>query len=67
MIIRPYILTNKMQKGYQIYQKLRKKLELKKGLVISATVQGKTYLSAFDVYKLKPKKYYLLSIREPKY
>ena len=60
----PYITPNKMQQAA-----LKKLSELrvsgeKKGLIISATGTGKTYLGAFDVLQVKPKRMLFVVHRE---
>lgn len=59
-----YILPNKMQKvALSSLQELRE-TGAKKGLVISATGTGKTFLSAFDVLQAKPKRVLFVVHRE---
>ncbi len=59
-----YIVPNKMQKlALQNLRELRASGE-KKGLVISATGTGKTYLAGFDVQQFKPKKLLFIVHRE---
>lgn len=58
------IQPNKMQKeALHQLRELRKRGE-KKGLVISATGTGKTYLSAFDVAQFRPKRMLFIAHRE---
>lgn len=59
-----YVEPNKMQKkALKNIENLRKKGE-NKGLLISATGTGKTYLSAFDVKKFNPKKFLFIVHRK---
>ncbi|ALX49643.1 DUF3427 domain-containing protein [Lentibacillus amyloliquefaciens] len=59
-----YIVPNSMQhKAMENLERLRN-LGEKKALVIAATGTGKTYMSAFDVKKLKPKKLLFVVHRE---
>lgn len=59
-----YITPNKMQQtALKSIQTLRDNGE-KKGLIISATGTGKTYLSAFDVLQVKPKRMLFIVHRE---
>ena len=59
-----YIVPNKMQSvALKNLQELRNQGH-KKGLVISATGTGKTYLSAFDVAQFKPKRMLFIVHRE---
>ena len=51
------------EKALQKLEELREKKE-KKALVIAATGSGKTYLSAFDVKKFRPKTLLFLVHRE---
>ncbi len=51
------------QKALQGIQKLRDKGK-HRGLLISATGTGKTYLSAFDVYRYQPKRFLFVVHRE---
>lgn len=62
--IRKYILPNKMQK--RALENLRDLRETgaNRGLVISATGTGKTYLAAFDVAQFKPKRMLFVVHRE---
>lgn len=58
------IMPNKMQlNALQGIEAVRSQGE-NKALLISATGTGKTYLSAFDVKKVKPKKFLFLAHRE---
>ncbi|CAM3333463.1 DEAD/DEAH box helicase [Vagococcus fessus] len=58
------IKPNKMQEvALKNIEELRRKGE-KRGLVISATGTGKTYLSAFDVRQVKPKRFLFIVHRE---
>ncbi len=58
------IMPNKMQlSALQGIEEVRHQGE-NKALIISATGTGKTYLSAFDVRKVKPKKFLFLAHRE---
>lgn len=62
--LRPKISPNKMQvKALRGIEKVRECGE-NKGLLISATGTGKTYLAAFDVAKYRPKKMLFLAHRE---
>lgn len=59
-----YIVANKMQKvALNNLKDLRDSGE-KKGLVISATGTGKTYLAAFDVQQFRPKRMLFIVHRE---
>lgn len=59
-----YIIPNKMQKvALENLQELRAS-GAEKGLIISATGTGKTYLAAFDVSQAKPKKMLFIVHRE---
>lgn len=59
-----YIVPNKMQKvALENLQDLRNS-GAKKGLIISATGTGKTYLAAFDVLQTKPKRMLFIVHRE---
>lgn len=59
-----YIAPNKMQRAaLESLGKLRATGE-KKGLIISATGTGKTYLAAFDVLQVKPKRMLFIVHRE---
>ncbi len=60
----PYIVPNNMQKTALFNLKELRKTGAKKGLVISATGTGKTYLSAFDVLQAKPKRVLFIVHRE---
>lgn len=64
----PYIVTkpdpNNMQKAALFNLKELRKTGAQKGLVISATGTGKTYLSAFDVLQAKPKRVLFIVHRE---
>ena len=60
----PYIVPNNMQKTALFNLKELRKTGAKKGLVISATGTGKTYLSAFDVLQAKPKRILFIVHRE---
>ncbi|MGC4379363.1 DEAD/DEAH box helicase [Fictibacillus sp. Mic-4] len=61
---RQYIVPNRMQKrATENLERLRSYGE-KKALVIAATGTGKTYMSAFDVKKFKPKKLLFIVHRE---
>ncbi|MFC6171851.1 DUF3427 domain-containing protein [Loigolactobacillus jiayinensis] len=61
---RPYIVPNKMQQvALKNLAELRASGE-QKGLVISATGTGKTYLAAFDVQQAKPKRMLFIVHRE---
>ncbi len=60
----PYIVPNNMQKTALLNLKELRKTGAKKGLVISATGTGKTYLSAFDVLQAKPKRVLFIVHRE---
>lgn len=58
------VMPNKMQlSALQGIEEVRRQGE-RKALIISATGTGKTYLSAFDVRKVKPKKFLFLAHRE---
>lgn len=60
-----YILPNKMQKlALENLRLLREEKKATKGLVISATGTGKTYLAAFDVAQLKPNRVLFVVHRE---
>lgn len=60
-----YILPNKMQKlALENLRLLREEKKAKKGLVISATGTGKTYLAAFDVAQSKPNRVLFVVHRE---
>jgi superfamily II DNA or RNA helicase len=59
-----YITPNKMQKMALNNLKELRETGAKKGLVISATGTGKTYLSAFDVLQAKPKRVLFIVHRE---
>ena len=58
------IIPNSMQKEALISLDNLRKSNEKKGLLISATGTGKTYLSAFDVQAYKPKKMLFVIHRE---
>ncbi|ALV22811.1 DUF3427 domain-containing protein [Carnobacterium antarcticum] len=60
----PYILPNKMQKSALNNLKELRETGAEKGLVISATGTGKTYLSAFDVLQAQPKRVLFVVHRE---
>lgn len=60
----PYILPNKMQNIALSNLRELRETGAKKGLVISATGTGKTYLSAFDVLQAKPKRVLFVVHRE---
>ncbi|WP_122646050.1 DUF3427 domain-containing protein [Enterococcus mediterraneensis] len=59
-----YIVPNKMQKAALESLKYLRQEEQTKGLVISATGTGKTYLAAFDVAQVKPKRMLFIVHRE---
>lgn len=59
-----YIVPNSMQKTALLNLKELRATGAKKGLVISATGTGKTYLSAFDVLQAKPKQVLFIVHRE---
>lgn len=60
----PYIVPNVMQKAALLSLQELRDTGAKKGLVISATGTGKTYLSAFDVLQAKPKRVLFIVHRE---
>lgn len=60
----PYIVPNTMQKTALLNLKELRDTGAKKGLIISATGTGKTYLSAFDVLQAKPKRVLFIVHRE---
>lgn len=63
-VIRDAITPNQMQtEAMEALQKLRQKGE-NKAIIISATGSGKTYLTAFDVHSIKPKRMLFLAHRE---
>lgn len=62
--LKDYILPNKMQKVALENLKDLRETGAKKGLVISATGTGKTYLSAFDVAQFKPRRMLFVVHRE---
>lgn len=59
-----YIVPNSMQQEALVKLKQLRASGAKKGLVISATGTGKTYLSAFDVLQAKPKRVLFVVHRE---
>ncbi|WP_246206734.1 DEAD/DEAH box helicase family protein [Virgibacillus ihumii] len=59
-----YIVPNSMQKKAMENLERLRTLGEKKALVIAATGTGKTYMSAFDVQHLKPKKLLFIVHRE---
>ncbi|WP_153721097.1 DEAD/DEAH box helicase [Sporosarcina cascadiensis] len=59
-----YIVPNQMQKRATENLERLRSLGEKKALVIAATGTGKTYMSAFDVKKAKPKKLLFIVHRE---
>lgn len=59
-----YIVPNKMQKVALDNLKELRETGAQKGLVISATGTGKTYLAAFDVLQAKPKRMLFIVHRE---
>lgn len=59
-----YIVPNEMQKAALLNLEELRAIGAKKGLVISATGTGKTYLSAFDVLQAKPKRVLFIVHRE---
>lgn len=59
-----YILPNTMQKSALKKIEGLRQSGAKKGLIISATGTGKTYLAAFDVLKSKPKRMLFIVHRE---
>ncbi|MGM0214091.1 DUF3427 domain-containing protein [Enterococcus sp. AZ109] len=59
-----YIVPNRMQKVALKNLKDLRATGAKKGLVISATGTGKTYLAAFDVLQAKPKRMLFIVHRE---
>ncbi|MGX7394534.1 DUF3427 domain-containing protein [Carnobacterium mobile] len=59
-----YIVPNEMQKAALLNLEELRATGAKKGLVISATGTGKTYLSAFDVLQAKPKRVLFIVHRE---
>lgn len=59
-----YILPNKMQKIALNNLKELRETGAQKGLVISATGTGKTYLAAFDVLQVKPERMLFIVHRE---
>jgi len=59
-----YITPNKMQRMALNNLKKLRETGAKKGLIISATGTGKTYLSAFDVLQAKPKRVLFIVHRE---
>ncbi|WP_085558506.1 DUF3427 domain-containing protein [Carnobacterium iners] len=60
----PYIVPNKMQKIALANLAELRESGAGKGLVISATGTGKTFLSAFDVLQVKPKRVLFVVHRE---
>ena len=63
-VLGEYIVPNKMQKmALKNLQELRE-TGAKKGLVISATGTGKTYLAAFDVAQFAPRRFLFIVHRE---
>lgn len=60
----PYILPNKMQNIALSNLRELRETGAEKGLIISATGTGKTYLSAFDVLQAKPKRVLFVVHRE---
>nr|WP_098442765.1 DUF3427 domain-containing protein [Bacillus sp. es.036] len=60
----PDIEPNEMQKKALQALKQTRENGNRKGVVIAATGTGKTYLSAFDVFELKPKRMLFLAHRE---
>lgn len=62
--LNPYITPNKMQQTALKKLKALRESGEKKGLIISATGTGKTYLSAFDVLQAKPKRMLFIVHRE---
>lgn len=60
----PYIVPNKMQTAALNNLKILRSNGEKKGLIISATGTGKTFLAAFDVLQFKPKKMLFIVHRE---
>jgi hypothetical protein len=61
--IKPNIMQNRALKEIQ----KNRDLGLKKALVIAATGSGKTYLAAFDVRSIKPKRILLDYLKMPEY
>ena len=59
-----YITPNKMQRRAMENLERLRSLGEQKALVIAATGTGKTYMSAFDVQKVKPKKLLFIVHRE---
>lgn len=59
-----YIVPNRMQKVALKNLRELRETGAKKGLVISATGTGKTYLAAFDVLQVKPKRMLFIVHRE---
>lgn len=59
-----YVVPNRMQKAALESLTQLRATGAKKGLVISATGTGKTYLAAFDVLQVKPKKMLFVVHRE---
>lgn len=59
-----YIVPNRMQKVALKNLRELRETGAKKGLVISATGTGKTYLAAFDVLQAKPKRMLFIVHRE---
>lgn len=59
-----YIVPNRMQKVALKNLRDLRETRAKKGLVISATGTGKTYLAAFDVLQAKPKRMLFIVHRE---
>ncbi|MGG5329451.1 DUF3427 domain-containing protein [Enterococcus sp. AZ163] len=59
-----YVMANRMQKVALKNLKELRETGAKKGLVISATGTGKTYLAAFDVANVQPKRMLFIVHRE---
>lgn len=59
-----YITPNKMQEEALLNLEQLRATGARRGLVISATGTGKTYLSAFDVQKVRPKRVLFVVHRE---
>lgn len=59
-----YIIPNKMQEEALLNLEQLRATGAARGLIISATGTGKTYLSAFDVQKVKPKRVLFVVHRE---
>ncbi|WP_080146952.1 DUF3427 domain-containing protein [Marinilactibacillus piezotolerans] len=59
-----YITPNKMQEEALVNLEQLRAAGARRGLVISATGTGKTYLSAFDVQKVRPKRVLFVVHRE---